>query len=225
MLTRALEKISVLDHKSQLVRIIIITLIFVYVASGYALVSYYNVQRFSVPNVLLWDIASRWDDAIPLVPAFIWPYQLYIPLMIWPALLVISFRRFIELGAMYCLACSVAWFFHLLLPVRIEHAELLCIGLSCEALSLLRAIDPGVNILPSLHVAHSMLALAFVWRERHPVMPVVLGLALLIVAATVLIKQHYLIDIPAGLLTAAFSWWAVNRISARYMSVVSDVRA
>jgi hypothetical protein len=228
MLARLLEKIFLryrCHQTSCLFRLSVIALVFIYLTAGYGLVSYYNVQRFSGPNLLFWDIATAWDDAIPLIPAFTFPYQLYIPLLIFPALLDVSVRRLLELAALYCIASTMAWSFHLLLPVRIEHAELLCSGLSCEALKVLRVIDPGVNLLPSLHVAHSMLAVAFVWRERHLSFPWVLAVALMIVTATVLIKQHYLIDIPAGLLTAVFTWYLVNYLSTHHFNKPAKVKA
>jgi membrane-associated phospholipid phosphatase len=78
----------------------------------------------------------------------------------------------------------------------------------------LLTVDRPVNCVPSLHVANASVC-AFAlrqegteWRYGAPV-----WLAL-IVLSTLTTKQHFFIDIAAGVLLAAFSFWRVAQPTA-----------
>src|SRR6185312_379886 len=75
-------------------------------------------------------------------------------------------------------------------------------GLCATLLRTLYAVDAGWNLFPSLHVGHSLLvALLYRKHARAGTWLVWTG-ALLISASTVLIKQHYVVDVLAGALLA-----------------------
>jgi membrane-associated phospholipid phosphatase len=68
--------------------------------------------------------------------------------------------------------------------------------------------------MPSLHAAHSVLAAAIFWSYRNRAWPLVaLGAAGVCVAA-VLTRQHYILDIAAGLALALVVWAVVRRVYA-----------
>src|SRR5215510_2366886 len=59
-----------------------------------------------------------------------------------------------------------------------------------------RWFDAPNNCFPSLHVSNILLLLQFHWRRPHRVLHGGLGIA--IIASTVLVKQHYLVDLLGG---------------------------
>ena len=185
---------------------------------GYFVLTTYNVARYEwggQPTIALW---TTFDSYIPLVPEAFFPYSLYYALAVMPAFLARTRRDLVEMGVSFAIVTGVAWTAFLLVPVRMEYPELTCSGLSCNLLRGLHETDGGVNVFPSLHVGHSMLVASMFWsyRERVPtwIVSLVAAMALAVSASTVLLKQHYVVDIPAGVLLAVGGWaltrWAVS---------------
>jgi membrane-associated phospholipid phosphatase len=77
-------------------------------------------------------------------------------------------------------------------------------GFSDGLLQWIYEVDTGWNAFPSLHVGHSTLVALLCWKYRRSLFPVAAAGSLLISASTVLIKQHYVVDIPGGILLAWF---------------------
>ena len=100
-----------------------------------------------------------------------------------------------------CIICYIAVpNGHSLRPEIIEGSDIFSV-----AVRLLQGVDPPMNVCPSLHVLVTLhLCLAWV-RSRTPLVlrhPWIRGgavlLALSIMAATVLLKQHSIIDVLCG---------------------------
>lgn len=183
---------------------------------GYFVLTTYNVARYEwggQPTIALW---TTFDNYIPLVPQAFFPYSLYYALAVMPAFLARTRRDLWEMGLSFAIVTGVAWTLFVLVPVRMEYPELHCGGLSCDLLRGLHATDGGVNVFPSLHVGHSVLVAAMFWsyRERVPtwIIAVVAMMALAVSASTVLLKQHYVVDIPAGMLLALGGWGLTRRV-------------
>ena len=66
-------------------------------------------------------------------------------------------------------------------------------------------IDPGFNLLPSLHVGHSVLVALFFYTFRPRSFPWVATGTVLIVISTVMVKQHVVLDVVAGAALAVFA--------------------
>ncbi len=75
--------------------------------------------------------------------------------------------------------------------------------------------DLPTSTMPSAHVIWTVVAGYYLWRARRWLAYVALPFLLASTLGTVLFAQHYLIDIPAGLLVAVFSIWIVNRCEAK----------
>jgi membrane-associated phospholipid phosphatase len=75
-------------------------------------------------------------------------------------------------------------------------------------------VDRPVNCVPSLHVANACVCALALQREGstwHYGAPVWLALIML---STLTTKQHFVIDVLAGVLLAAFSFWWVGQPTA-----------
>ena len=81
------------------------------------------------------------------------------------------------------------------------------------------SIDTNTNVFPSVHILGCMAAVAAVWHTpglRKPGWRWGVTLyAILIMAATVFVKQHAAIDVLAGLLTGAIAYVFVYVIVGR----------
>lgn len=219
MVSKSLNKLAYWDsayEQLRLGRIIIGILTALYILVGYTIVGQFNVDRYMVENLATLDIALTWDAYIPVVPLFVWAYFLYIPSMIIPAVTQINFRQILQLAAIYLVGSTLAWLCFIAIPLRMVLPDVDCAGLSCAALEGLRHTDPGVNLLPSLHVTHTALAFAFLYKSGSKLWPLMLILVSLIIASTLFTKQHYLVDIPAGFLNAFISWHLGHYLVKRF---------
>jgi membrane-associated phospholipid phosphatase len=80
-----------------------------------------------------------------------------------------------------------------------------------EAVRLLHAYDGSKALLPSGHVTYGLLANLVTWHGNKTLAYVLLPITLSIMSATVLIKQHYILDIFAGIVVAFGVYWFVFR--------------
>ncbi len=179
---------------------------------GYALLSTWNVDRFTdggLPTQALW---TRLDRAVPLVPAAIWPYALYYVLVMMPLFAVRRMRELTEVFSAYLLVTFSAWIVYVIWPVRMEYPHEVCTGFSCTILMRLWAMDMGVNVMPSLHAAHSVLAAAIFWSYRNKAWPLMAAGAAAVSVAAILTRQHYILDIVAGVALALVVWALVRAV-------------
>jgi len=180
-----------------------------FVLVGYTWLSTWNVMRFTdgLPTQALW---TRLDRSLPTIPSAIWLYVLYYLLVFLPMFAVRRVRELVEVLTAYLVVSVLAWIVYALWPVRMEYPHLVCAGVSCEVLMRLWAMDMGVNVMPSLHAAHSALAAAIFVSYRSRMWPLMVAGATAVSVAAVLTRQHYVLDIPAGIALAIAGWLAVR---------------
>ena len=75
-------------------------------------------------------------------------------------------------------------------------------GFAVWGLRFLYSADPPYNCFPSLHVAHSFVSALTCWRVHRPVGMVAVLCASVVAVSTLFTKQHYMIDVLAGVLLA-----------------------
>ena len=183
---------------------------------GYTMLSTWNVDRFTdggLPTQALW---TRLDRAVPLVPAAIWPYALYYVLVMMPLFAVRRMRELSEVLSAYLLVTLSAWLVYAIWPVRMVYPHEACAGFNCQLLLRLWAMDMGVNVMPSLHAAHSVLAAAIFWSYRSKAWPLIAAGAAAVSVAAILTRQHYILDIAAGVALALVGW-ALVRAAFRWL--------
>lgn len=165
--------------------------------------------------VMVWPAV---DYAIPFVPWMVGPYVFWYALVAWP-FLWLGFRdrtAFVRYSLFLYLGMTTAFVFYLLFP----NGQPLRPGL--DALppgwdgALLRWIythDTPLNVNPSIHVIDT-LAVWFALADDQTGTPrgilrVVLAVVCLaVIASTVLVKQHSILDVFGGLGVSAF-WGAI----------------
>ena len=202
--------------ETRYLRIVLGTLLALFMLGGYYVIGEWNATRFATGEATPIDLAIPYiDDRIPTIPLWVWPYFLYIPFLVSSGFLQTSFRDFLFFCTNYGLASAVGFAFFVLFPARMEYSAVECAGVSCEALRQLHAMDGGLNIFPSLHVSHCLLAMANFWYARSRFLPVAALVAGAIIIATLFTGQHYVIDLPAGMVNAILAWSVARYVFMR----------
>lgn len=173
---------------------------------GFAATCLFNVSRhglevFHAPHSLPLDVS------IPFVPGWVWVYMLYYPFCFLPLFLRdvrndpgVFTRTVLAFGLQFGISFAIflAW------PLRMMH-PVLSPGLNGAILKQLYACDLGFNSFPSLHLANIVFVSLLYSRLRGIRAGILVSsVALLIAASTMLVKQHFVLDVVAG----AFLGWA-----------------
>jgi membrane-associated phospholipid phosphatase len=149
------------------------------------------------------------DDMIPFVPTAVFVYVL---VYVTPALAAVFLRDRAELYRAFlafCLNDVVCFSIFLLYPVEFVRDHALPATIAGRILLVVQSMDLPVNCFPSHHVATAFTTFLTI-RRRKPAWGRVFGvLAGLVAISTVLVKQHYVVDVPAGIAVAlATAWFA-----------------
>lgn len=174
----------------------------------------FHVQtQWAHAGMTFWRPETAFDAQIPLLPAWIWPYWLYFAFLGTPIWLV---KDRIELGAVAGgltlvhfagYACFLTW------PSEMPREALTCnpFELACGLVGAMYLLDPGYGVFPSLHVAASVFLAIFAFDVRSPLRWPIALFTLAVIFSTVFVRQHYVIDLPAGILLGVL----VGRIGMR----------
>jgi membrane-associated phospholipid phosphatase len=185
------------------------------VALAASLASYELVNH---PAGQLHVLRTPLDAALPFVPLFAIPYLLYLPYLALTLLLfgATNWRRFAVLALAFIIASLSADVVYLLFQTYVQRPMVVGDGLGPQLVRFVYAHDQPYNDFPSLHTAGATLcAIAYArWRPAYGL--AALPLTLAIIAATVLIRQHYLADVAGGLALAALAWLAASWLSRRF---------
>jgi len=178
----------------------------------YAWIAARNQTRFDERLVTPWALWTPLDRRLPTLPWMIWPYMLYYVLIFVPVFLTRELMDVAEVLTAFVVVSAIAWLAYLMWPVRMIYPALACTGEACRMLHGLYLMDGGVNVMPSLHAAHSLLAALIFYTYRNRFAPAVLVAALAVSAAAVLTRQHYVADILAGFAVGG-AGWALTRVA------------
>jgi membrane-associated phospholipid phosphatase len=154
------------------------------------------------PAVL--NLHTTLDSALPLVPVFVIPYVSLQPYIYATLILFLIFRTKYFQSA--CLAMLTIWFisygFYYFLQSEVIRPVFIGTDIFSKMVMKVYAVDNPFNDFPSLHTSLSSL-MAIHWIKVHKPLGTVLSIwTALIVASTLLIKQHYVADLIFGLALA-----------------------
>jgi membrane-associated phospholipid phosphatase len=141
------------------------------------------------------------DAYIPFVPIFVFGYTLYYAWLFLPMLLLRTRAQFYQVMIGFNLVQLPALLFFLLYPSRMTRPLVPGHDIASRLVHFLYRLDPGFNLLPSLHVGHSVLVALFFHTFRPKSTWVTMG-SVLIIVSTVLIKQHVVLDVLSGIALA-----------------------
>lgn len=166
-------------------------------------------------------VLRSWLDAkLPFVPLLAVPYlSLFVVLAVIPTLnlWLSSFRRFLTVGVALIVSqlfLDVAYLLFQTEVLRDADAQATVAegGFGATLVELVWGNDAPFNGYPSGHVTWSTILILSLWRLRR-VIPktawVLMCWVALIWPATVMLRQHYLMDVYAGLFVGFATYWGV----------------
>lgn len=186
---------------------------------GYVAIDFYNASRAA--RVALLPLEMPIDPLIPFVPSFVFAYFLYYPWLLLPLFIARREHQLQYVIKAFLLMQVSAFLVFLAFPSRMVRPEVLPDSVSGSALRLLYELDPAWNVFPSLHAGHSVLVAMVCWKYRRELLPAVAAGTTLIILSTVLIKQHYALDVVGGVLLAAACMSVVEHLPRQACPVLS----
>ncbi|HVC41064.1 MAG TPA: phosphatase PAP2 family protein [Candidatus Saccharimonadales bacterium] len=155
------------------------------------------------------------DRALPVVPIFAIPYISLIPYIGVSLLLFLFFRVRVYRSA--ALTMIIVWFisyaFYFFLQSYIARPHINGSDPFSGMIRTIYASDQPYNDFPSLHTSLSMIIAIHWWRFDRRIGIAAAIWTALIVASTVLVKQHYLADVAGGLVLAGVTSGLLMRVT------------
>jgi membrane-associated phospholipid phosphatase len=148
------------------------------------------------------------DRVVPLQPTWALVYgTLYLFLIILPVFVVRQPGHIHRTVLAYLMVWITAYVCFLVYPtVASRPADVAGQGFAVWGLRFLYEADPPYNCFPSLHVAHSFVSALTIYRVHREVgIGAALG-ASLVAVSTLYSKQHYVLDVIAGILLACVAY-------------------
>jgi membrane-associated phospholipid phosphatase len=167
-------------------------------------------RTLHVPEIAL-------DRFIPLQPAWALIYGvLYVFLILLPFFTVREADHLRRTVLAYLTVWITAFACFLVYPtISPRPAKVIGRGFAAWGLRFLYSADPPYNCFPSIHVAHSFVS-AFTCRIVHRRIGILATVgAALVALSTLFIKQHYILDVVAGIALAGTAYGVFLRTYAR----------
>jgi membrane-associated phospholipid phosphatase len=154
------------------------------------------------------------DDAIPFLPATIYVYAAVYTAMLLPAFTVRCRHLFRRVAVAYAFVIGVATVFFHSMPVtslglRPDAATLAALDpgrFDVWGVRLCYALDPPVNLFPSMHLASVTLVALAAGTARRSYGVAALALTLAVAVSISTVKQHWVVDGVAGLALGLAAW-------------------
>lgn len=185
------------------------------------LAMFFTIEHFITDNY--WATQTSLDAKIPFCEWFIFPYVSWSPLLVVLGLYLIlkdgeGFRRYMwfimvtfTTAVVFCILIPNG---QDLRPAVMEHHNA-----ATWLVEYTYSIDTNTNVFPSVHVLGVIAAVSSVWetpglrKTGWRWAATVYGLV--IIASTLLVKQHALLDVLAAIPWGLASYWIVYRVIGR----------
>ena len=191
-------------------------------------VLYFSAQAIATHS---YSFMTPLDGVFLFVPEFVWVYHTLIPVIIGTT--VFSMQRrdvFFTTVSALTFAVLVLTVFHILLPSFYPRQPLdPALSLSVWLVQVTRDVDAACNTFPSGHVAFAWVLyfcvrLSEVAKRRKSLSALYLLWAALISLSTLMLKQHYIFDVIAGIFLAYIAVTMARKGVDRFLDEMSSPR-
>jgi len=207
--------------KTRKQQIIIVVAMYLGVFGAFLTYEVFNKAHYTFAPLVM----RGWLDAqLPIVSPFVIPYiSFHVLAMIVVPALALKFGNFYQfLTNMWAIICGqlildIAYFFFQTEVPRPTNFEVHNV-FDWLLKNLVWGNDRPLNGFPSNHVTWSVISIIVLWRLRHRIPKtsyLLIGWFALIIPATVLLAQHFVIDIYGGVLVGFTAYWAVMFVIER----------
>lgn len=181
------------------------------------LVTYFGIQFFITANE--YDLLTQFDLDIPFIPEFVWVYHTLLPVIALTMLVLVKKRElFLSAMGAFAVATVALSIFYVAFPSFYPRESFeVSAGVSGFLLRMTRLIDGAHNTFPSGHVTFAWLltflvGLANCVKRNKLIHLAFFGWATLISISTVVLKQHYIIDVFSGMALASLCYFLSKTI-------------
>ena len=164
------------------------------------LIIYFFVNRLQVEPQRRIDLGLAIDRKTPYVPLFALVYFSTYPFVLLPFIILSDARQFYWLVVCFVSITIISSLIHATIPSKIERVEQVTAGgVSGWMLGLFQKTCKPYGNFPSMHVGLSVPVVATNFMVAGPVIgSITLVWAVLIALSTLFTKQHYILDVLAG---------------------------
>jgi len=179
------------------------------------LVIYFFVNRLQVDPVRRIDLGTELDWKTPYIPLFALVYFSTYIFVVQPFFILSNTRQFYLMLISFVSVSVVSSLIHATVPSKIERVEQVTAGgLSGWMLGLFQKTCKPYGNFPSMHVGLSVPVVIANFMAGGPIAgSIMLIWAVLIAVSTLYTKQHYILDVCAGLIggliISALTFWLV----------------
>ncbi len=177
--------------------------------------AYYGLNQWTM-SLPSHDLTTPIDRATPLAPDWMLAYVAIFMTATMPGFVVRHSSLLKRTAIAYLLVECIAFVCFVVFPVQmtLRPPTVEVNSFTSWGLMLCYYLDEPTTCFPSLHVATSVLGGLIVLKADPRLGRPLLVLAALICASTMLVKQHFLADVLAGLvLSTSVYWWVVRPLS------------
>ena len=182
--------------------------------------AYFTGRALAIPKTP-YNVAIPIDTQIPLIP---WTILIYWGgALLWVVNYIAGVKydkgngyRFI--GAHF-IGVIISFFFFVFFPTEISRPEVTGHSFCEWILKLTYLVDEGNNCFPSMHCFLSWISWIGVRRNRfipRTYQAISLLIAVSICISTLTVKQHYLLDVLAGIILAEISYLIATKLDLRH---------
>jgi membrane-associated phospholipid phosphatase len=182
-------------------RAVITVALMFFVYPLYHPLSHYGAHRAHSPAIFI-------DHWVPLVSEWMWAYFMVYLAALMPLAVVRMPALFRRMAFAYLVTMIVSFNIFWIFPVRmtLRPDSPVVNSFASWGLRLTYHLDQPLNCFPSLHVGMAVLAALSCWRVDRFWGTVMIGIAMAISASTMLVKQHFLVDVIGGTLVAVVAY-------------------
>lgn len=165
------------------------------------LVMYFFVNRLEVAHVRRLDFGTAWDRKIPYQPLFALVYFSTYLFVVQPFFILSNVRQFSVMLVSFVAISVISSLVHATMPSKIERVEQVTAGgVSGWMLGTFQKMCKPYGNFPSMHVGLSVPVIAANFIAGGPLIGMFILLwGILIALSTLFTKQHYIVDVLAGM--------------------------
>jgi len=113
-------------------------------------------------------------------------------------------------------ATIISYIIYLTLPTFVIRPEVHSQDNFSKAIVLLYQNDYPHNAAPSGHTFYTLISFLYIKLWNPKVQGISLAIALLIIASTLLTKQHYVLDVISGLILGLIAYWTGHYVQKKW---------
>lgn len=197
-------------------------------ASGILLFALFSAATFEMFNRPWGEVTNLWipfDDMIPFVKELILVYHTFMPTVILVGLIIFSVDKeeYKKLVISLFIAQIIAYIIYMFFQTHVPRYDTNLLGDDFFS-NMVRAtysMDNSYSGAPSLHVADMSLCIFYLLRTKEIKISIKTFFTLymiLIAFTTVLVKQHVILDMPAGFVHAIICFFVANYIYDKFVN-------